>query len=250
MPSEQLLPEPLRQLLAIWVAMGLDYHRTSDRLRAAERIPDALTNEARAEMLSWCSSELLAVAKRMSAPELAVSPNEHNSCHQDIEAAKRKIGALVNAAGSESFGDALYRIKKWAVVSPVGEEVEVAVSAIQERILPEQLMLNVAQRDPFYRKWLIERLTEMGDKQQTEPLKTFSYMKHLNAKLKTEMAAAPSLNQDAESVASTPADKCVLCGHGHDEPLLDGHCVVLVSNNQRHHHGSRHCGCKCEFSVR
>lgn len=37
---------------------------------------------------------------------------------------------------------------------------------------PEQIVYNVAQRDPFFRKHLIEQLSAMGDEQDTGPLKT------------------------------------------------------------------------------
>jgi hypothetical protein len=60
-----LMSEIWRDLLTTWVAMQLDYHKTSDRMRTAGKSADACTNEARAEMLSWCSKELLAVVKRL-----------------------------------------------------------------------------------------------------------------------------------------------------------------------------------------
>lgn len=66
--QKELLPEPIRQLIATWLAMQLDYHKTCDRMREAGRPNDALVNEARAEMLSWCGTELLAVGKRLNIP--------------------------------------------------------------------------------------------------------------------------------------------------------------------------------------
>lgn len=37
---------------------------------------------------------------------------------------------------------------------------------------PEQIVYNVAQRDPRFRKYLIEQLTAMGDEQDIGPLRT------------------------------------------------------------------------------
>ena len=36
---------------------------------------------------------------------------------------------------------------------------------------PETVVYNIAQRDPHYRKWLIEQLTALGDQQDREPLR-------------------------------------------------------------------------------